>query len=112
MRPGAYDMEFIETPAFTNRAASRLTDEELLSLQVGLSNRPDAGELILGSGGLRKIRIRGSGRGKRGGARVIYYWAVAKSQIILLDIYAKNERSDLTKDQIRSMKVVLDQFKK
>lgn len=105
-------MEFIETPHFVKRAASLLTDDELLDLQLGLIDKPDAGDLIRASGGLRKIRVRGSGRGKRGGSRVIYYWAVSKSQILLLDIYAKNERSDLSKEQIKSLKIVLNQFKK
>jgi hypothetical protein len=74
--------------------------------QLGWENGPhasrevdgtyDAGDLISRSGGLRKIRVAASGRGKRGGARVIYYWVVAKDQIYMLLAYAKNAQEDLT----------------
>jgi len=65
-----------------------------------------------GSGGLRKIRWAGSGRGKRGGTRVIYYWARADGVILMLMAYAKNEVSDLTKEQIAILRrVVEEEFK-
>ncbi len=65
-----------------------------------------------GSGGLRKIRWAGSGRGKRGGTRVIYYWARADGVILMLMAYAKNEASDLTKEQIAILRrVVEEEFK-
>lgn len=60
---------------------------------------PDAGAVIPGTGGLRKIRWQGSGRGKRGGVRVIYYWATADDVILMLVAYPKSERDDLTADQ-------------
>jgi len=63
--------------------------------------RPDAGDLIPGGGGLRKIRWSAQGRGKRGGVRVIYYWAVRQEQILMLLMYAKNERDDLTVEQLK-----------
>lgn len=65
-----------------------------------------------GSGGLRKIRWSESGRGKRGGARVIYYWARADGVILMLMAYAKNEMADLTKDQIAILRrIVEEEFK-
>ncbi len=70
-------------------AAKLVTDDDLFALQAVLVNRPDAGALIRNGGGLRKIRIALQGRGKRGGARVVYYWVTADDQIILLSIYAK-----------------------
>ena len=72
-------------------------------------NRPDAGALIVGSGGLRKMRWAKEGRGKSGGIRVIYYWAVSPEQILMLFIYPKGERDDLTKAQIKMLKQIVEE---
>ena len=71
--------------------------------------RPGAGDLIPRSGGLRKIRIAASGRGKRGGARVIYYWVVAKEQIYMLLAFAKNAQEDLTEEQLKVLRALVRQ---
>jgi hypothetical protein len=63
---------FLETPVFTRQIRELVDDDHYRQLQANLVVRPDAGDLIPRSGGLRKIRIAASGRGKRGGARVIY----------------------------------------
>jgi hypothetical protein len=105
-------MIFVETAAFTRRVASRLKDEELRELQSRLIAKPDSGDLIRGSGGLRKVRVSSSGRGKSGGARVIYYWVVSADRIWLFDVYAKNEKGDLTKSELKAIKTVLDAMKK
>jgi mRNA-degrading endonuclease RelE of RelBE toxin-antitoxin system len=68
---------------------------------------PERGDLIRGSGGLRKIRWTGSGRGKRGGLRVIYYWHVPGSVILFLLAYPKNKQDDLTADQIKLLKTLV-----
>lgn len=73
---------------------------------------PDAGDIIKGSGGIRKIRQSAKGKGTRGGVRVIYYWAVSREQIFMLDIYAKNEQTDLTSDQIRELRKLVDEWTK
>jgi len=75
---------FVETPIFTRRVQEYMDDEESGEMQAFLTLRPDAGNVIKGSGGMRKLRWAGSGRGKRGGLRVIYYWWVAKDRISLL----------------------------
>ena len=62
-----------------------------------------------GDGGLRKIRWRGSGRGKSGGVRVIYYWAGAYDTILLLMMFAKNERGDLTRDQEKILRRIIEE---
>ena len=67
-------MKIIETPIFTKRVKSILKDEEYRLLQNELIFKPESGKIIPGSGGLRKIKWSGSGRGKRGGSRLIYYW--------------------------------------
>jgi hypothetical protein len=98
---------FIETPIFTKRIQQHMDDAEYLELQKYLAARPDAGDIIKGSGGMRKMRWAGSGRGKRGGLRVIYYWWIADDQISMLLVYPKNEMDDLTADQLKQLKNVL-----
>ncbi|MEA3466566.1 MAG: type II toxin-antitoxin system RelE/ParE family toxin [Thermodesulfobacteriota bacterium] len=84
-------------------------DEDIYQeLQNELIEFPDTGKIITGSGGIRKIRWSGSGRGKRGGSRVIYYWAKSKDQIYMLFIYEKNELCDLTKDQLSTIKKAVE----
>ena len=74
------------------------------TLQSYLAARPDAGAIIRSSGGIRKLRWAGSGRGKRGGLRVIYFWWIAKGRISMLLVYPKNEMDDLTADQLKRLK--------
>ncbi|BCX18536.1 MAG: hypothetical protein KatS3mg117_2218 [Geminicoccaceae bacterium] len=92
-------VRFVEAPGFTRRVADYLDDAELAALQWTLATRPEAGTLIPGSGGLRKLRWRGSGRGKSGGYRIIYFfWRPSVREIWLLAVYAKNEETDLPAD--------------
>ena len=95
---------FVETPVFYHRMQQFLDDDEYAEMQSFLAARPDAGRIIQGSGGFRKLRWAGSGRGKRGGLRVIYYWWVAKDRISLLMVYPKNEMDDLTADELRRLR--------
>src|SRR6266581_9026755 len=95
---------FVETPVFTRRVQEHLGDDEYAALQLFLVERPDAGKIIKHSGGIRKLRWAGSGRGKRGGLRVIYYWWVAKDRISMLLVYPKNELDDLTPAQLTLLK--------
>jgi mRNA-degrading endonuclease RelE of RelBE toxin-antitoxin system len=95
---------FVETPIFAKRVHHYLDDDEYAELQTSLAARPEAGSLIKGSGGIRKLRWSGSGRGKRGGLRVIYYWWVPKDRISMLLLYPKNEMDDLTADQLKLLK--------
>ena len=101
-------MVIVETSVFTRRIVALLTDDEYRKLQVVLANRPNAGAVIAGSGGLRKIRWTIEGRGKRGGVRVIYYWAVAQERIVMLFVYAKNERADLSTDQLGILRKIVE----
>ena len=95
---------FVETPVFYRRVQQYMDDDEYAELQMFLAARPEAGKIIKGSGGMRKLRWAGSGRDKRGGLRVIYYWWVAKDRISLLLVYPKNEMDDLTADQLKILK--------
>ena len=103
-------MVFIETSVFTKRLADILSDEDYRALQTFLAQQPQAGDVIVGTGGLRKVRWAASGRGKRGGARVIYYHVTQDAQILLLLIYAKNEQDDLTPDQKRTLKLIVEKW--
>jgi hypothetical protein len=103
-------MIFIETPAFTADVKTLLPDESYAQLQRELIARPTAGDVIPGTGGLRKIRWRLPGQGKRGGARVIYYWRTSQSQILLLAIYGKGTKSDLTAADKRLMRQIVENW--
>ena len=98
----------IETSFFTRRVTQLLSDDEYRELQATLVNRPKAGPVIPRSGGLRKLRWAASGHGKRGGARVIYYCATKQDHILMLFIYAKNESDDLTPDQIKVLRNIVE----
>lgn len=102
-------MVFLETQAFTRRVLQLLPDDEYRHLQNALAARPEAGAVIPGSGGIRKLRWGLAGRGKRGGARVLYYWAKASDQILLLFLFAKNEADDLTAAQFQQLRAVLEE---
>jgi hypothetical protein len=89
-------MVFIETPIFTADVCALLSDEEYAALQQHLVAQPNAGPVIAGTGGLRKIRWAVAGKGKRGGTRVIYYHVVAQAQIRMILIYRKGIKDGLT----------------
>lgn len=97
-------MEIIETPIFTRRIVNVLSDDEYGNLQWALVINPEAGAIIPGGGGLRKLRWAVSGRGKRGGLRVIYYWYTQEEKIYMLLPYKKSGRDDLTSEQIKILK--------
>jgi len=81
-------------------------------LQNFIIEVPGSGDIIKGSGGIRKLRWKCSGHGKRGGARIIYFWATGDEQIFMLYAYPKKDMSDLTKDQLSILKkVVYAEFK-
>ena len=104
-------VELIETPTFTKQIIALLSDEEYQGFQSRLAANPELGPRIKGGGGIRKIRVALPGRGKSGGARVIYYWAVRRELILLLYVYPKNVTADLTPKQVTQLaKVVKEEF--
>jgi hypothetical protein len=92
---------FVELTPFIAFRQAHWNDEELRSLQNFLLASPEAGDVIRGGAGLRKLRWNVDGRGKRGGARVIYYRYVAAGSIYLVYAYLKTAQADLTRDQVK-----------
>jgi hypothetical protein len=92
---------FIELPAFERHRTDYLDDESFRALQDELMKNPEAGDLIEGTGGLRKLRFADAkrGKGKRGGLRIIYFYWDGKSQFWLFTLYDKDEATDLTPAQ-------------
>jgi mRNA-degrading endonuclease RelE of RelBE toxin-antitoxin system len=97
-------MLIVETTIFTRRVQALFGDDEYRLLQAHLAAHPEAGAVIPGSGGLRKLRWSIGSRGKRGGVRLIYYWAKPDDQIVLLLVYSKAERDDLTLEQLKILR--------
>jgi mRNA-degrading endonuclease RelE of RelBE toxin-antitoxin system len=101
-------MVIVETTVFTKQLRALLSDEEYRQLQSTLLQRPALGKLIVGSGGLRKVRWKVSGQGKSGGVRIIYYWAVVPEKLLMLLIYTKSEQEDLTPEQLKVLKRIIE----
>ena len=102
-------MIIIETSIFSRQVQALLSDEEYRQLQLALILQPDMGAIIPGSGGLRKARWSLAGRGKRSGVRTIYYWAVSENQILMLLMYAKNEQDNLTREQLKVLRRIIEE---
>jgi hypothetical protein len=100
-------MTVVETPGFLRDAAVALTDEERTEVMSFLEANPQAGDIMPETGGGRKLRWRAQGRGKRSGVRVIYYYHNESLPLFLLNVFAKNEKANLTKAERNEMKTLL-----
>jgi hypothetical protein len=96
-------MLFIESRLFERARQEYLADDSLRELQAVLLATPEAGVLIPGTGGVRKLRWKAEGRGKRGGLRVIYYVRASAFRCYLLHLYAKNVDEDLSPDMRKTL---------
>jgi len=101
-------LSFIETKLFTRLVTEHLSDEEYSQLQEALIRDPELGDLIPGSGGIRKVRWGVKGRGKRGGIRVIYFARTHQGQIWMLTLYAKNVAASIPAQVLRKIKEQID----
>lgn len=105
-------MRFIETPIFTEDVSNELSSDEYRQMQLALMLRPEQGAVIRGSGGLRKIRWRRAGMGKRAGLRVIYFWDTKSETFYMLTMYRKSKQEELSPGQLRILRrLVAEEFK-
>jgi len=104
-------MRFVETVVFTRRITQLLSDDAYTRLQRDLLRNPQVGKVIQGTGGLRKLRWgdESKQRGKRGGLRIIYYWYFSEQEFYMLLAFSKNEQEDLTPDQKRALRTLVEQ---
>lgn len=104
---------FVELPAFERNRAQYMDDNSFSDFQQALLINPKVGDVIQGTGGLRKIRFQNAskGKGKRGGLRIIYYWWLQESEFLLFTVYAKGEMDDLTPLQCNTLAVLLKRLK-
>ena len=102
-------MELIEAPAFTRNVSNYLDDDGYRELQNELTNNPELGDLMPGTGGFRKLRWadKRRGKGRRGGLRIIYYYFSSDQQIWLMTLYDKNEASDLTSKEKKALQAAI-----
>jgi hypothetical protein len=103
-------MVIVETTIFTRLIQELVSDDEYKELQEALVSRPDLGDLIKGSGGIRKARWNLDGTGKSGGVRVIYYWVVNDDHIRMLYVYPKGKQANLTRAQVAQLKAVVEEW--
>jgi hypothetical protein len=103
--------EFIETPFFTRAVSNYLSDDEYAVLQEHLDSNPEAGVVVPGSGGVRKLRWSVAGRGKRGGIRVIYYLRRSQEEIWMLTVYGKNVQENIPAHMLKRLKEAIDHGK-
>jgi mRNA-degrading endonuclease RelE of RelBE toxin-antitoxin system len=101
---------FIEAKPFTRKWPNCMTEAEFREFQNYLLESPDAGEIVKGTSGIRKIRWNVAGGGKRGGLRIIYYWKTSLDQIYLLTVYRKNELADLTPADYKLLKLAVERW--
>ena len=101
-------ISFVETKLFTRLVGELLSDDEYALLQQALISNPALGDVIPGSGGVRKMRWGAPGRGKRGGLRVIYFLRTRQGQIWMLTLYPKNVADSIPAHVLRQIKEEID----
>lgn len=104
-------MIFIEATLFSKLRGQYLGDDDYRALQNHLMAQPDAGAVIRGSGGVRKVRWAAGGKGKSGGLRLIYYWLTADDQIMFLTLYGKSEKENLSAADLKQLVKLIEEFK-
>ncbi len=99
-------LEFVYLPEFERQAKGMFTEDNREELEARLTENPEAGAVVAGTAGMRKIRVALEGRGRRGGARVIYYYRSTKGRLYMITIYAKNEAESLSERGKRTLRQI------
>lgn len=107
----ASEITVLQLPKFKAQATELIGAGEIEALAVYLIDHPDAGDMIPGSGGVRKLRWAAKGKGKRGGARIIYLYIVVAARIFLIRCYAKNVKTNLTADEKKHLRQIAAHLK-
>lgn len=105
-------LEFVYTPLFERTRRDLLTDEEVQRIEQMLLGHPDAGDVMEGTGGVRKLRIALGGRGKRGSARLLYLYVRIRQTIYLIMTFTKNAQANLTDEQRKVVRQIAEAIKK
>jgi len=101
----------IETAEFLGRASKMMSEEQRAGVVAMLARDPECGEIMPGTGGVRKVRVALSGRGKSGGARVIYYFHSLRLPVFALTVFAKNEKANLSATERNAMAAIVRAIK-
>jgi hypothetical protein len=104
-------MRIIYSTIYLRRIHTILTAEEQEAIENSIAANPTIHPVIQGTGGIRKARAARSGKGKRGGARVIFYFWQSEAEIFMLTVYAKKEQEDLTPGEKKQLKALVDKIK-
>ena len=107
----APEITVLQLPKFKAEATELIGTEGIERLAAYLAGHPDAGDLIPGGGGARKLRWAAKGKGKRGGVRIIYVYVVIGARVFLIRGYAKNVKSDLTADEKKQLRQIVANLK-
>ncbi len=102
------DTLFVWTPAYARKADSLVTDAEQRAIETEIAIDPERFPIIRGTGGVRKMRARVGGRGKRSGVRVCYYWVADPKNVFLLTMYGKGEKADLTAADRKAVRAMVE----
>lgn len=108
---GALEITVLQLPKFKTEATELIGPDGIDALAVYLIDHPDAGDVVPGSGGVRKLRWAAKGKGKRGGVRIIYLYVVIAARIYLIRCYAKNVKTDLTSDEKKQLRQIAAHLK-
>jgi hypothetical protein len=104
-------LEFVLLPSFERSAAGLFTEEDIRALEQTLLADPRAGDVVQGTGGVRKVRAAQEGRGKRGSARVIYLYVEVRERVFLLWAFGKNDQANLTPEQVKRVRQLVETLK-
>ena len=104
----ATHLTIVELPSFIRDAEGELSDEKLNELKTYLATNPEAGVVLKGTGGVRKLRWAASGRGRRGGGRVIYYFHDINMPLYLFNFFVKSSKTDLTGEEKKTLSGIVE----
>jgi len=104
-------IKVVRTAVYQRACRRMMTEQEIVSAEAEIISAPEAWPVIPGGGGIRKARVARGGKGKSGGARVIYFWMSARGELYFLTAYAKNVQENLSRDELREWRDLIRDIK-